>query len=260
MLNYTNISIQIGGASVYATQASFNMATPLEAVYAVGTVGKASVQPNGPIKGTFTADYHIADGDPGLSIFQGIVTNMGALVNPITVSFGGQSYAKAYLTSHTANGQANQLATAKVSFDVYAEGNSVSANIGGGGGGGAAGGNSNIGFGHGAGSSAGGAGVTNANSFSYESSIQYDFVFKIGSITPQAVYVSRASEKLIVEGYDLAATVSMCGANGSASASVGGICGGGNANYSVNGQVMSAEGSVSAGQVGKGKVTVVKYY
>jgi hypothetical protein len=256
MQNYTNIVVSIGGITYYATQASFSVSTPLEPVYSLGNVGKITQNPTGPIKGTFSLDYHI-NTDGIASIFNTITSNMGSNVAGTSVSLGGQSFAKAYLTSHGANGQANQLATAKASFDLYFDTTSQALSFGSQGGGTSSGGS--VGLGHGANSSVTGGGITNATSFAYEAQIQYDYVFKIGSITPQAVYVSRASKKLTLEGYEVSANVSMCGDTATATATVSAICGNGGASYSVAGQITQAEGSVSAGQVGRGKVTVTQF-
>jgi hypothetical protein len=259
MQNYTNIAVTVNGTTYYATQASFSVSTSLEPVYSLGNAGKVAQNPTGPIKGTFSLDYNIAsDGIKG--IFDNIVANMGTAVTPIGVALGGQTFSKAYLTSHGANGQANQLATAKASFDLYFDSPSQAIAFGSAGSGGASSGG-NVALGHGAASSTSGGGITNGTSFAYDAQIQYDFVFKIGSITPQSVFVSRASRKITLEGYELSANISMCGDTATATASVSSLCGsgGGGVSYSAAGQITQAEGSVSAGQVGRGKVTVTQF-
>jgi hypothetical protein len=259
MLNYTNIPVTIAGTTVFATQANFTVTTSLEPVYALGTAGKVAQDPNGPIKGTFSVDYHIND-DPLNKTFDDLTKQsaLSALVQPITVKLGDQEFKNAYLTSHGANGQANQLATAKASFDLYFDSTSQAISFGKTG---TAGSSSDTGLGHGASTTSSLTAITNATSFSYESTIQYDVIFKLGSILPAAVYISRASKKITVEGYEVSTNITMCGDTANASASVNGLCSNsGTVTYTVDGgRIISAEGSVSAGQVGKGKATVVKF-
>jgi hypothetical protein len=258
MKNYTNIAVVVAGTTYYATQASFNVQTSLEPVYALGSIGKIAQNPNGPIKGTLSLDYNINSDGIG-TIFDEIITDMDSSITPVTVSLGGQSFSNAYLTSHGANGQANQLATAKASFDLYFSSTSAAIAFGSADNGSSSGGSVNLG--HGAASSVGSiGGITDAVSFAYDSSIQYDFVFKMGSVLPQSVFVSRASRKITVEGYSISSNITMCGTAGSATATVGSLCSaGGGATYTVAGQITQLEGSVSAGQVGRGKVTVTEF-
>lgn len=261
MLNYTNIPVTVDGTTYYATQASFTVTTPLEPTYAVGTTGPVSTLPNGPIKGTFSFDYHI-NGDDISDLFDGIVAAPGTEVTPIAVALGDQDFTEAYLTSHGAQGQANQLATAKASFDLYFSSETQAIAFGGGG---AAGGTAgSVGLGHGAATTLTqtNAGVTNSTSFNYDGTIEYNVVFKLGSIQPQAVYMSKATKKITLEGYDLSNSITMCGATASASAAVSALCAGGSSTtYAVNaGKLMSSEGSISAGQVARGKATVVRYF
>ena len=258
MLNYTNIPVIVDSVTYYATQASFNVSTSLEPVYALGQAGKVTQDPNGPIKGTLSLDYHI-DQDAIGGIFDGIITGLSSAVTPVTVSLGGQSFSKAYLTSHGANGQANQLATAKASFDLYfastseaiAFGTTSSSTTADG----------SLSLGHGAASSVGAVGgISDAVSFAYESSIQYDYVFKMGTVTPANVFVSRASKKMTVEGYSISSNISMCGDSASVTATVNSLCPTGSiTTYVAEGQITQLEGSVSAGQVGRGKVTVTQF-
>lgn len=261
MLNYTNIPVTVDGTTYYASQASFTVTTPLEPTYAVGTTGPVATLPNGPIKGTFSLDYHI-DGDDILNIFDGIVAAPGTVVDPITVELGGQSFAKGYLTSHGAQGQANQLATAKASFDLYFETETEAIAFGNAGAQGPTAGS--VGLGHGAATTLTqtSAGVTNSTSFNYDGTIEYNVIFKLGSIQPQAIYMSKATKKITLEGYDLSNSITMCGATAGASAAVGALCAGGSSTtYAVNaGKLMSSEGSISAGQVARGKATVVRYF
>jgi hypothetical protein len=260
MLNYTNIPVTVDGTTYYATQASFTVTTPLEPTYAVGTTGPVTTLPNGPIKGTFSLDYNINE-DNIADLFDTIVSAPGTVVTPVEVSLAGQSFSVAYLTSHGAQGQANQLATAKASFDLYFESEEEAIAFGGSGTAGATAGN--IGLGHGAATTlTTTAGITNSTSFNYDGTIEYSVIFKLGSIQPQAVYMSKATKKITLEGYDISNSLTMCGEAASASAVVGALCeGGGGATYAVNsGKLMSSEGSVSAGQVGRGKATVVRYF
>ena len=259
MLNYTNIPVIVDGITYYATQASFNVSTSLEPVYALGQAGKVTQDPNGPIKGTLSLDYHI-DQDAIEGIFDGIITNnMSSAVTPVTVSLGGQSFSKAYLTSHGANGQANQLASAKASFDLYFDSTSEAIAFGATSSSTTADGS--LSLGHGAASSVGTVGgISDAVSFAYESSIQYDYVFKMGSVTPVNVFVSRASKKMTVEGYSISSNITMCGTTASVTATVNSLCSAGSiTTYVAAGEITQLEGSVSAGQVGRGKVTVTQF-
>ena len=65
---------------------------------------------------------------------------------------------------------------------------------------------------------------------------------------------------MTVEGYSISSNISMCGASASVTATVNSLCAeGGGATYSVDGEITQLEGSVSAGQVGRGKVTVTQF-
>jgi hypothetical protein len=262
MLNYTNIPVTVDGNTYYASQASFTVTTPLEPTYAVGTTGPVATLPNGPIKGTFSLDYHI-DGDGIADLFDTIVSAPGTVVTPITVSLGDQpAFSGAYLTSHGAQGQANQLATAKASFDLYFGSETEAISFGGSGLQGPTAGT--VGLGHGAATTLTqtSAGITNSTSFNYDGTIEYNTIFKLGSIQPQALYMAKATKKITLEGYNLANSITMCGASASASAAVGALCvGGSTTSYAVNdGKLMSSEGSISAGQVARGKATIVRYF
>jgi hypothetical protein len=259
MLNYTNIPVTVDGTTYYASQASFTVTTPLEPTYAVGTTGPVATLPNGPIKGTFSMDYNI-DGDDILPIFDGIVGAPGTEVTPITVDLGGQEFTVAYLTSHGAQGQANQLATAKASFDLYFESETQAIAFGSAGSQGPTAGS--VGLGHGAATTLTSPGITNGTSFNYDGTIEYNIIFKLGSIQPQAVYMSKGTKKITLEGYEISNSITMCGSSATASAAISGLCGGGSTTtYSVNsGKVMESEGSISAGQVGRGKATIVRYF
>ena len=255
MLNYTDIVVQVGGNSYYATQASFNVATPLEPVYSIGYKGPVAVNPNNAIKGTFSMDYHIAGSDGIKDLFDGIVSagnNAGT-----SVTLGEQTFTGAFLTSHGAQGQANQLSTAKASFDIYFS--SVSQALTFGSTSTSSSSTSSVAFGHGAATSL--VGITNGVSFNYEGSLQYQTLFKIGSIMPiTPLPFVRGSRKITLEGFNISNTISMCGSNTTASATVAALCNGGSSvQYSVTGQLMSVDGKVSAGDVGKGTVVVNQF-
>ena len=258
MLNYTNIPVIIDGNTYLATQSNFSVSTSLEPVYALGNAGKVTQDPTGPIKGTLSLDYNI-DQDGIKDLFDSVTSDLSANIPPITVSLGGQSFAKAYLTTHGANGQANQLATAKAGFDLYFASTSQAIAFGSSGSGGSAGGSTPLA--HGAASSVSTVGgITDAVSFSYESTIQYDYVFKMGTVTPAAVYIARASKKMTIEGYSISSNISMCGQDASVTATVNSLCApGAITTYSTDGQIISLDGSVSAGQVGRGKITVTQF-
>ena len=261
MQNYTNISVTVNGSSFYATQASFSVTSPQEPVYALGNVGKVAQDPNGPVKGTFSIDYHVGSSDPVITIFNNIVAGIGSIIAPIGVALGGQTFGNAYLTSHGANGSANQLITAKASFDLYFTNTDEAVAFGSAAGGGLTS-NTNVSLGHGANTQITQSAITNATSFQYESSLQYDYVYKLGTILPQAVYFSRGSRKMTVEGYEVSANVKMCADTATASVAVNGLCpNGGGPTYAIssNGLITAAEGSVSAGQVGRGKVTITQF-
>jgi hypothetical protein len=264
MLNYTNIPVTVAGATYYASNASFTVTTPLEPTYAVGTTGPVATLPNGPIKGTFSLDYNIVGTDGIATVFDSIVSYPGAVVSPITVAIGDQpAFTGAYLTSHGAQGQANQLATAKASFDLYFGSTTQAIAFGSTGNQGASAGSVNLGHGAATTLTQTNAGITNSTSFNYDGTIEYNVIFKLGTIQPEALYMAKATKKITLEGYDLSNSITMCGASASASASVGALCGGGNSStvYAVNaGKLMSSEGSISAGQVGRGKATIVRYF
>lgn len=261
MLNYTNIPVTVDGDSYFATQASFTVTTPLEPTYSVGTTGPVATLPNGPIKGTFSIDYNI-NGDNIADLLDTIVSSPGTEVTPVTVEIGGQSFPDAYLTSHGAQGQANQLATAKASFDLYFDSVTEAIAFGSAGSQGATAGSVNLGHGAATTLTQSGVGVTDSTSFSYDGTIEYDVIFKLGSIQPQAVFMAKATKKITLEGYNLSNSITMCGSAASASASVSALCVSGSPTvYAVNsGKLMSSEGSISAGQVARGKATIVRYF
>jgi hypothetical protein len=154
------------------------------------------------------------------------------------------------------------LATAKASFDLYFASETEAITFGGSGAQGPDPADVNLGHGAATTLTQTSAGITDSTSFNYDGTIEYNVIFALGSIQPQAVYMSKATKKITLEGYDLSNSITMCGASASASAVVGALCaGGGTTTYAVNsGKLMSSEGSISAGQVARGKATIVRYF
>ena len=250
----------IDGKNYAATQANFNVSSSLEPIYSLSKSGVATWASSSPLKGSFSLDYYVnSSGDYIADLFDRITSgNIGTNINPVGISLGEQEFTRAYLTSHTVNAQPNQLVTAKANFDLYFENASEALGFG------------NIpadgfvvlptGIAHGSASSVGEfGGITDSISFSYESPIQYNFIFKIGNSAPERVYVTQASKKITIEGYDINSSISMCGNSAIAKASVLPLCTPSGIVYTVSGNITSLEGNVSAGQVGKSKATIIQF-
>jgi len=259
MLNYTDIMVEINGEGYAATQASFNIASPIQPIYSLSEYGVANKSCNSPIKGTFNIDYNI-DKDGILDLFDKIVfQDIAGNISPISLSIGEQGFNNAYLVSHGVNGLSNQLVTARAAFDLYFDNINEAIEFG----------NAPFrydetisAFAHGA-STVGSVGaISDVASFSYDSSIQYEFIFKIGSAIPARTYVNKAVKKITIEGYNISSNISMNGQLATATATVYPLCGSSSSmikQYSAYGYITELDGSASAGRVGRGKVVVNQF-
>jgi hypothetical protein len=251
VINYTNIAVKVGGSPVFANSASYSFSVPIEGVRALGQKNAIADIPNGPIEGTLNIDYIITAADPGYAIFQTIVGNPGAYAGT-TVSIGGQTFTKAYLTSHSLTAEANSIVNGSLSFTVYGPGGGAMSA----GGGGATTDNS---VGHGTASS---AAVSNATSFEYNASVEYEPAYVLGSAENVDVTFRSAQQTLDIRGFNLGRAITQCPESaGTVSVSVGAVCGGSLASVSIpNGKIASSESSVSAGGFVEGSYQIVKNY
>lgn len=251
VINYTNIAVNVGGSGVFANSASYSFSVPIEGVRALGQKNAIADIPNGPIEGNLNIDYIITSADPGHAIFTSIVNNPGAY-NGTSVSIGGQTFPNAYLTSHSLTAEANSIVNGSLSFTVYGTGGGPMVSS-------TAGTTTDAPIGHGTASAA----ITNATSFEYNASVEFEPVYVLGSAVNSGVTFRSAQQTLDIQGFNLGKAITQCPENaGTVNVSIGAVCGGGNlVNISiVSGKIGSSESSVSAGGFVEGSYQIVKNY
>jgi hypothetical protein len=250
LINYTNVSVNVGGSNLYANSASYSFQVPMEGVRVLGQKNAIATIPNGAVEGTINIDYIISAGDPGFSIFSAIVANPG-VYQGTNVSIGGQSFAKAYLTSHTLSAEANAIVNGSLSFTVFGPGGGPMSQ----GGGGTV---QDAPIGHGSASAA----ISDAIGFEYNASIEWEPVYILGSQTALGITFRSARQSITARGLNAGRAVTQCPGSDSVTVSVGAICGGGGGvNTTIqNGKLTSSESTVSAGGYVEGSFEIVKEY
>lgn len=250
LINYTNVSVTVGGSSLYANSASYSFQVPMEGVRVIGQKNAIATIPNGAVEGTINIDYIISAGDPGFSIFSQIVANPGSYQGT-AVSIGGQSFQKAYLTSHTLSAEANAIVNGSLSFTVFGPG-------GGGMSAGGGGGVQDAPIGHGSASAA----ISNAIGFEYNASCEWEPLYILGSQTAIGITFRSARQSITARGLNAGRYVSQCPGSDSVNVSVGAICGGGGSVSTniQNGKLTSSESTVTAGGYVEGSFEIVKEY
>lgn len=251
LINYTNINVSIGGTSIYATNASYSFQVPVEGVRSLGQKSAINTLPSGPVEGTLNIDYLVTNSDPGSSIFDSIINNPSTYAGTAVI-IGGQTFSNAYLTSHTLSAEANSVASASVSFTVFGPGGGTMSA-------GSAGTAQNIAVGHGAGSTA----VTNAISFEYNATVEWEAIYLLNSQSPAGITFRSARQSINARGLNIGRAISACPTNESSiSVNIGAICGGSASTTATitNGKLISSESSVSANGYVEGSFEVVKEY
>lgn len=251
VINYTNVAVSVGQGTLYANSASYSFSVPIEGIRALGQRNAVADIPNGPIEGTLNIEYIVTSADPGDAIFQAIIANPGAYQGS-SVSIGGNTFTKAYLTSHSLTAEANAVVNGSLSFTVFGEGGGpmTSSN---------AGTASNISIGHGTASAA----ITNATSFDYNASIEWEPIYVLNSADSIGVTFRSAQQTLDIRGFNLGKAITKCPEDaGAVNVSIGAVCGGGNlVNIGIqNGKVASSESSVTAGGYVEGSYQIIKNY
>jgi hypothetical protein len=251
LINYSNVSVSVGGTTLYATNASLDFEVPVEGVRAVGSRNAINTIPNGPIQGTLSVEYILAGTDPGVGIFNSIITNPGGYQGT-NITFGGQSYSKAYLTSHSVSVESTSIATASISLIVFAPGGGPISQ-----GGGAS--NTNVPIAHGAGSSIGAGAI----SFEYNASCEWDPVFTLGSqFTATAVTFRSARQSINLRGLNAGKAIAACPGEESVNVNLSALCGGGGgSSFGISqGKLVRSETSVSAGGFVEGSYEIIREY
>lgn len=251
VINYTNIAVSVGQGSLFANSASFSFSVPIEGVRSLGQKNAIADIPNGPIEGTLNIEYIVTSSDPGDAIFQSIINNPGAYEGT-SVSIGGKTFQKAFLTSHSLTAEANAIVNGSLSFTVFGEGGGEMVQS-------SPGSASNISIGHGTASTA----ITNATSFEYNASVEWEPIYVLSSADNVGVTFRSAQQTLDIRGFNLGRAITKCpGTEPNVNVSIGAVCGGGSlVNIGItNGKVASSESSVSAGGYVEGSFQIVKNY
>jgi hypothetical protein len=250
VINFTNIDVSVGGEKLYATNASYSFSVPVEGVRSLGQKNAINTIPNGPIEGTLNIDYIITNNDPGKSIFDEIVQDPGGYEGS-EVEIGGQNFNKAYLTSHTVSAEANSIVNGSLSFSVFGPGGGAMSEGGGGT-------DQDISIGHGVATTV----VTDAISFEYNATVEFEPVYILGSAEVEGVTFRSAQQVINIRGFNIGKAIEACPGEDSVNISIGAICaGGGLANFSIqNAKVQSSESSVSAGGFVEGSYELIKTY
>jgi hypothetical protein len=250
IINYTNVSVTVGGSSLFATSASYSFSVPIEGVRALGQKNAINEIPNGPIEGTLNIEYILTSSDIGKSIFDSIINNPGAYQGTAVV-IGGTSFPKAYLTSHSLTAEANSIVNGSLSFTVFGEGGGPMSQ-------GTPGTASNVNIGHGTATTA----ITNAISFEYNASIEWEPIYILGSADAQGVTYRSAQQTINVRGFNAGRAITKCPGSDNVNINIGAIC----TNTSLfslsitNAKVQSSESSVNAGGYVEGSYELIKTY
>jgi hypothetical protein len=250
IINYTNVSVTVGGTPLFATSASYSFSVPIEGVRALGQKNAINEIPNGPIEGTLSIEYILTASDIGKSIFDAVIANPGAYQGT-SVTIGGTSFPKGYLTSHSLSAEANSIVNGSLSFTVFGEGGGPMTE-------GTAGSANNVDIGHGTATTA----ITNAISFEYNASIEWEPIYILGSADAQGVTYRSAEQTINVRGFNAGKAITKCPGSDNVNINIGAIC----TNTSLfslsitNAKVQSSESSVSAGGYVEGSYELIKTY
>jgi hypothetical protein len=251
IINFTNIGVSIvGQGAIYANTASYSFSVPIEGVRSLGNRNAIADIPNGPIEGTLNIEYIVTSNDPGVSIFTSITNNPGGYQGS-SVSIGGRTFANAYLTSHSLTAEANSIVNGSLSFTVFGEGgdNMISSNPGT---------VNNIPIGHGTASTA----ITNAISFDYNASIEWEPIYILGNANSQGVTFRSAQQTIDIRGFNAGRAIQRCPSDETVNVSIGAVCGGSSlVNLTIpNAKLTSSESTVSAGGFVEGSYQLIKSY
>jgi hypothetical protein len=250
IINYTNVGVTVNSTPLFATSASYSFSVPIEGVRSLGQKNAINEIPNGPIEGTLNIEYILTASDIGKTIFDAVISNPGAYAGS-TVVIGGNTFTNAYLTSHTLTAEANSIVNGSLSFTVFGEGGGPMIE-------GVAGTASNVSIGHGTATTA----ITNAISFDYNASIEWEPIYILGSADAQGVTYRSAQQTISVRGFNAGKAITKCPDSDDVNINIGAVCGGGSLfNLSiVNAKVQSSESSVNAGGYVEGSYELIKTY
>jgi hypothetical protein len=251
IINYTNVRVTVNSTPLFATSASYSFSVPIEGVRALGQKNAINDIPNGPIEGTLNIEYILTANDIGKTIFDAIIANPGAYAGS-TVVIGGNSFTNAYLTSHTLTAEANSIVNGSLSFTVFGEGGGPMTQE-------SALTTPNVSIGHGTATTA----ITNAISFDYNASIEWEPVYVLGSADAQGVTYRSAQQTISIRGFNIGKAVTKCpGPDNTVNINIGAVCGGGSlfTLSVVSAKVQSSESSVSAGGYVEGSYELIKTY
>jgi len=248
-LSYQNVTVSVGGSSLFATNASVSFQVPLEGVRALGNIKAIASIPNGPVQGTMSISY-IVTSDPIGSIFNTIIASPTSYQGT-QVTIGGLTYT-AYLTSHTLNGEANSIVNGSASFTVFGAGGGAFS-IGGGSS------SQTESIGHG---TATDISLTNAIGFDYSATVEWQPLYVLGSSTNAGIIFNSAKQSLTLRGINAGQYIAQCPTTQSATINIGAICTSSNlATISItNGKIESSENSVEAGGFVQGNYVITKNY
>lgn len=250
IINYTNVSVTVNNTPLYATSASYSFSVPIEGVRALGQKKAINEIPNGPIEGTLNIEYILTSSDIGKSIFDTIINDPGAYQGT-PVEIGGISFPTAYLTSHSLTAEANSIVNGSLSFTVFGEGGGPMIE----------GGTeeaTNVDIGHGTATTA----ITNAISFDYNASIEWEPIYILGDADAQGVTYRSAQQTISVRGFNAGKAITKCPESDDVNISINAICTNNSVfNLSItNAKVQSSESSVSAGGYVEGSYELLKTY
>ena len=251
--NYSDVSVSVAGASVYASSASVNSNLSMSPVRSIGVKGAIGMIPDGP-----------AGGDATIEIVGGMANPIpedlsDAAAAKIAIAVGGSSL-DGYPNSFSVSMAPNEVVTSSLSVQSF----EPPSTGGGGGGGGAAGGGGGTIFGGGHGAAAGSTGADVRAEYSFTAG--WDAIYFIGSMCPEHIFNTEGSAEATVEGPDITGSVGfVCsnpcpGGGETVSFTVGALCGGTIGTYSVTGYSTGGGTSVSEGGVLSGTKTVVQFF
>lgn len=250
LLNYQNVSVTVNNSSLFVNSASFSFDAPIEPIRSLGQQNAIANIINGPIEGTLNIEYVVSSAtDPGKTIFDAIIART---TTSVPVNIGGISFSNAYLTDHSLTAEPNSIINGRLGFRVFGElpAGAMSSSV--------AGTATSSTIGHGSNSVA----VTDALSFEYSASVEWEPIYKLSSATPEAVNYQGAQQTLNVRGLNLNKSVVRCQTPTTATVSIGASCGNGYLfELSItNTLIQNFESNVQAGGFVESSYSLVRNY
>jgi hypothetical protein len=114
-IRFTKLPIDINGTEIFATSANMAESLPLQRINSLGYNGAIAVAASGPVEGTWSVDFTYTNGMVSL-LDDAFRKNWD---NKISITFGGNTYNKAVMTSLRFSAEANSVVTCSAGGNFY---------------------------------------------------------------------------------------------------------------------------------------------